>query len=389
MDDLLINHRRVRRFHRAQFGAWSIREDHDRIVARLNKMRDGRKLALKQEFFGPTGVIPHGRLAFLYVEEPARYRSHEECIEAFRVADNWNSSDDGQSETSPEEHDLYQSPENTMRLMYGNRDPINLQRSHSADDSSSASSESGEYTREYQRRYAENSHLRRAMGDRPGSDLDRNVPTFSRPVSDMDSRFDDMSSSSSLTDLEARSMNGLDNAGTNPVTPPSRYRVRWASDIDAHQAGGTIIQPEGERAVGLARARSLIADIPASRARQGHTYPEHAREPLRGHLERLDTENDIQQLSVSSTQNFLGQTDRPVINAAVGSRPGIGSSRQSRFHENFSEASGPGTNEDAPSVSEVASSNTENSASRQRGNGEYWGTAVVGFDSNLHFFEHP
>ncbi|KAL8861097.1 MAG: hypothetical protein Q9178_002610 [Gyalolechia marmorata] len=361
MNDLIINNHVVCRYYRAQYGSWSIREDHDLIVARLKKIRDTRKLALKREFFGPSGEIQNGRFAFLYEEQEVSHRSHEECVDAFRLADNWNSSDDEQSETSHEDNDQYQSPEATMRLMYGAMDPMELQRANLADDSSSGSSERGEYFREYQQRRDGTLSLSRAMEGRPESNRDRTLRIGERghrPISDRDGSISSLAGLDILPDLNSLNVDGLDDTDLIPVSP---RRYNSIAD-DELQVEGATNDWQHERVRGRAGSGTLVADTSNNhQAQQSHADPEQVHEHLRARLERLSTENYTQQLPSSPTQGLLEEIDHPVMIAGVGSRVGDRNHRQSVFHEHLSEVSELGSN---ASTSELARVESEGSVAR-------------------------
>ncbi|KAL8924371.1 MAG: hypothetical protein Q9172_002718 [Xanthocarpia lactea] len=361
MDDLIINNHIVCRYYRGQYGSWSIREDHDRIVARLKKIRDTRKLALKREFFGPSGEIQNGRFAFLYEEQVVSHRSHEECVDAFRVADNLNSSDDEHLETSHENNDQYQSPEAAMRLRYGAMTPMELQRANLADNSSSGSSERGEYSREYQGRRDGILSLSRAMEGRPESNRDRTLRIGEggdRPNSDRDGSISSLAGLDRFSDLNSLDVNGLDDTDLVPVSP---RRYNSIAD-DELQVEGATNDWQHDRVRARAGSETLAADTSNNhQAQRSHVDPEQVHEHIRGRLEQLSTEFYTQQLPSSSTQGLLEEVDSPVMIAGVRSRVGDRNYRQSVFHEHLSEVSEPGSN---ASTSELARVESEGSVAR-------------------------
>ena len=89
----------VRDFLQGKYGRHLLMEDKDRIHQRLIKNRDAAFELLEVQFYGPTREPPHDNSAFLY-ERPYRSReNHQDCLRAFRIADNWDSSHDGDDES--------------------------------------------------------------------------------------------------------------------------------------------------------------------------------------------------------------------------------------------------------------------------------------------------
>ncbi|KAI4168981.1 MAG: hypothetical protein LQ343_006012 [Gyalolechia ehrenbergii] len=92
------NIRQIRRFYCATYGR-ALNADKLRIRQLLVKKREADQELLEVEFYGPTRRIPNDNSAFLYRRPGQRtHHSHSECTRAFRAAENWDSSQDGEDQ---------------------------------------------------------------------------------------------------------------------------------------------------------------------------------------------------------------------------------------------------------------------------------------------------
>ncbi|KAL8680446.1 MAG: hypothetical protein Q9186_003344 [Xanthomendoza sp. 1 TL-2023] len=368
MDDLFINHQPVRRYYRARYGSQATHEDRDRIVARLRKIRDVRKEEVRLEFFGPSGQIPQGRYTFLYQLLEQSYPSHEECIQAFRIADNWNSSDESLAETGLEDNSQYISPENTMRQWYGGIQQNAVQSSRPTSYSSSETSESGEYFREQYRQWrGEDPSLRRAIEALPGSDPNNLL----HPEDQLD--VDSQTSSESGTDGTDSVANistdtdGHSTQGSQELSEQIRTRLRARLDeLDAEVNAPT--SPEDQQLHVDSQTRwsgtdatdsvTRAADIPTdteSHSTQGsQEHSEQIRTRLRARLDGLDTEINA---AASPCSSMIEDSD-PQTPAPITDIP-----QQSHFND----ITDHNTNENPPSIiSSTPGSEREDSALQQR-----------------------
>ncbi|KAL8731787.1 MAG: hypothetical protein Q9166_003234 [cf. Caloplaca sp. 2 TL-2023] len=371
MDDLFIHHHQaVRSFYRACYGFRATNEDRDRIIAHIEKNRDASREQLKREFFGPTLQAPHGRLALLYEQPEESFRSHEKCIDAFRVADSWISSEDGSSEASAEYNEGFENPEDTMRQWYGGIQQFDPQTAPSVYCSSSEASESGEYFREHQRRHYEAFSLRRQMETPLDSEVDSNSVHRRREIFGLHnliedstiSDFDSASNSGSIL-LEPEDQLDLNDHGadvsgiaeTRVILLPHRYTL---NDANVHQTREAMVSSGRERASVRGRSGAQIPDGLAIAVHgpdyQYHTSLAEVREQLRVRLEQLDREFNAQQTPSSSTEDLLeGIHDRVVAAATANTTPRDDHGRQSMFHEHFSESSETGTTENLSPASQL------------------------------------
>ncbi|KAL8912162.1 MAG: hypothetical protein Q9171_002796 [Xanthocarpia ochracea] len=248
-----------------------------------------------------------------------------------------------------------------MRLMYGAMNPMELQRANLADDSSSGSSERGEYFREYQQRRDGTLSPSRPMGARPGSNRNRTLgigERGGRPTSDRDGSISSLVGLDSFSDLNSLDVNGLDGTDLVPVSPRRHNSIA----DDEPQVEGATNDWQHERVRGRAGSGTLAADTPNNHhTQQSHVDPEQVHEHIRGRLEQLSTGFYTQQLPSSSTQGLLEEVDPPVMIAGVDSGVGDRNYRQSVFHEHLSEASVLSSN---ASTSELARVESEGSVAR-------------------------
>lgn len=310
MDDLIINHRPVRQYYLAHYGSQPTYADHGRIVARLKKTRDIRKQDLKREFFGPSEQIPYGRLAFLYEGLEESYSTHEACLQAFRIADNWNSSNGSLSETVPMDNEQYTSPEDTMREWYGGTQQIEQANARSTGYSSSEASERGEYFREYLQWRGEALSLHREIEGPRDSDLDSRL--------DSEGQLDQASSSGSGF--------GADETASILVHRNNRNitNIRQLSEatVPSEQAHGHL----------QAQTGMPTADVPSDDDHHLQESLEQNRARLRTRLDQLDAVFDAPETPCSSIEEFFGDTDSQIPIAGADSIPRGDSPRESLFY---------------------------------------------------------
>ncbi|KAL8811752.1 MAG: hypothetical protein Q9223_002112 [Gallowayella weberi] len=286
MDDLHINQQPVRSYYRARYGSWPANEDRDRIIARLRKTRDTRREELKREFFGPSGRIPHGRHAFLYQQLEHNYYSHEECIQAFRIADNWNSSDENLSETVSLDSNQYVSPEDTMREWYGGVQQNAVQFPEFTGYSSSETSEQGEYFRSlYQHRRGGAFGFRQEMESLSGSE--------SNTILHLDEQLG----------LESQISSGSSTDGTDSVMQAADV----PTDADRHSGQGP------------------------------QELSEQVSERLRARLDQLDVAFNAAAVQISSVMDVIEGNNPQTRTAAAPVTDTSGNPRQSHFRENLSD----------------------------------------------------
>ncbi|KAL8798148.1 MAG: hypothetical protein Q9182_006916 [Xanthomendoza sp. 2 TL-2023] len=321
MDDLCRNHRLVRSYYRAIYGSSPTNEDRDRIITHLRKIRDSRRQELKREFLGPSGRIPHGRRAFLYRRLRRDYVSHEVCIRAFRIADNWNSSDEDLSETVPFDNNRNVSDEHNMREWYRGVQREATEDPRFAGYSGSGISEQGESIRYL-------NHQWRGGAFRFPGDME----------SLLGSEFDSLPPLEEQLDLGSPISSGSSTDGTDSV-------MQAAEDPT--------------------NANRHSAQVPQEPSEQ-------TSERLRARLDQLDAEFNAPAVQISSIMNMIEENNPQTGPAAAPVTDTSGDPRQSRFRENFSDIGehstygSPSTMSNLDSEREEAGSQAEESAIQQQ-----------------------